>query len=172
MHDIKHRQKELNLLYARFLGGGQDTSLTARVDTIGQQRKENSANQDRAELQRQVELAELAPEDLEIICQLQDGHYGELYRLLFMGDWQAVGRLRKQGPYGSQSQADQALLNRLSRITEGSPTRMYVIFKESGLFMRDKVKDNRTYLVRTIQAAIDGMDWRPTKTLMVERGRR
>ena len=84
-----------------------------------------------------------------------------MYRLLFMGDWEGAGRLRKQGPYKSQSDADQALANLLARVTDGSPTRMYAIFKESRLIMRDKTKDNRTYLARTIKKAIDGMNWRP-----------
>ena len=41
---------------------------------------------------------------------------------------------------------------------------MYAILKESKLFMRDKTKDNRTYLARTIKKAIDGMNWRPPTT--------
>ena len=38
--------------------------------------------------------------------------------------------------------------------------------------MRDKIRDNRTYLARTIQRAIDGMNWRPAQASPGGRGRR
>lgn len=173
MKDIEHRQQELELLYARYLGGGQDASLPNQSNSSIRQRKVSPANQDWAELQKQVELAELTPEDLEIIRRLQDGQYQEVYRLLFNGAWEAAGRYRKEGrPYKTQSQADQALLNRLAKLTSGSPTRIAAIARESKLFMRDKVKDHPTYLARSIQTAIDGLGWQPLRPSKTEKGRR
>jgi putative DNA primase/helicase len=160
---IESRQTELDLLHARFLGGYPDTSVQILSDIAGQQGKASHGSGGWEALLQQLLGAVLTPEDHDIIRQLRLGLYGEMYELLFLGDWGGAGRLRKQGPYKSQSQADLALFNLLARATGGSPTSMYAIFNESGLIMRAKTKDNRTYLARTIKKAIDGMNWRPAQ---------
>jgi primase-polymerase (primpol)-like protein len=162
---VESRQKELKFLHARFLGGGHDASAPIQPDFSDRQGKASPGAGGWEPLLQKLRSAELTPADLDIIHQFKAGQQSELYRLLFMGDWEGAGRLRKQGrPYKSHSDADQALANRLARVTDGSPTRMYAILKESKLFMRDKTKDNRTYLARTIKKAIDGMNWRQTTT--------
>jgi putative DNA primase/helicase len=169
---IENRQEELKVLHARFLGGGHDASAPIQPDCSGRQGKAIPGAGGWEPLLQKLRSAELTPADLEIIRQFKAGQQNELYRLLFMGDWEGAGRLRKQGPYKSHSDADQALFNRLARVTGGSPTRMYAIFNESKLVLRDKTKDNRTYLARTIQKAIDGMNWLPAQASTRERGRR
>ena len=61
------------------------------------------------------------------------------------------------------------MLNLLARLTNGSHTRMYAIFKETGL-VRDKDKYHRTYLARTIRKAIDGIGWQPAQASSREEG--
>ena len=169
---IESRQKELKFLHARFLGGGHDAAVPIQPDFSGRQGKASPGAGGWEPSAAEVAKRKLTPADLDIIRQFKAGRYGEMYRLLFMGDWEGAGRLREQGPYKSHSDADLALANRLARVTDGSPTRMYAISKESKLFMRDKTKDNRTYLARTIKKAIDGMNWRPAQASTGGRGRR
>jgi putative DNA primase/helicase len=169
---IENRQTELDLLHGRFLSGYPDTSVQILSDLKGQQGKTSPGSGGWEALLQQLQGAELTPEDHDIIRQFRLGLYGEMYQLLFLGDWGGASRLRKQGPYKSQSQADLSLFNLLARTTGGSPTSMYAIFNESGLIMRAKTKDNRTYLARTIKKAIDGMNWRPAQASPEERGRR
>ena len=152
--------------------GFPDTSVQILSDLTGRQGDAYRGSGGWEALLRQLMGAELTPEDHDIIRQFRLGQYGEMYGLLFLGDWGGAGRLREQGPYKSQSQADLALFNHLARATGGSPSRMYVIFSESGLVMRAKTKGNRTYLARTIKKAIDGMNWRPAQASTGERGRR
>jgi putative DNA primase/helicase len=169
---IENRPKELKFIHARFLGGGQDASVPITPDPSRRRRQAGPGANGWEALLHQMRGAELTPADLEVIQRLKAGRYGELYRLLFMGDLEGAGRLRKQGPYRSQSEADQALLNRLARLTDGSPARMSAIFQESKLSMRDKVKDHHTYLARTIQKAIEGRGWRLAQASTRGRGRR
>jgi putative DNA primase/helicase len=169
---IESRQMELDLLHARFLGGGPDTSIRILSDLTSQQGKARPGSGGWEALLQQLMGAELTPEDHDIIRQFRLGLYGEMYRLLFLGDWGGASRLREQGPYKSQSQADLALFTHLARTTGGSPTSMYAIFNESGLVMRAKTKDNLIYLARTIKKAIDGMNWLPAQASTGERGRR
>jgi putative DNA primase/helicase len=169
---VEARQNELNFLHARFLGGSHDAAETVKPDFWGRQGKASPESGGWEALLRLWGAATLTPADLDIIRQFKAGRHGEMYRLLFMGDWEGAGRLRAQGPYKTQSEADMALANRLARVTGGSPTRTYAISKESKLFMRDKIRDNRTYLPRTIQRAIDGMNWRPAQAATGGRGRR
>jgi hypothetical protein len=75
--------------------------------------------------------AELTPAGEEILRGLAAGRYGELYRLLYLGDWEGAGRLRKAGPYRTISQADMALINFLCRLTDGNPGLVYAIIKET-----------------------------------------
>ncbi len=102
--------------------------------------------------------AELTPEDLKIIRQLKAGRYGELYRLLFIGDIEGAGLFRNGGSYRSASEADLAMFNLLARLTAGDPGRMYAVFGQSGL-VRDKAIDHPTYLALTIHKAIAGLGW-------------
>jgi putative DNA primase/helicase len=170
---IENRQEELKVLHARFLGGGRhDASTPIQPDFSGRQGKASLGAGGWEPLLQKLRSAELTPADQDIIRQFKTAQYGEMYRLLFMGDWEGAGRLRKQGPYKSHSDADQALANRLARVTDGNPTRMYAIFKESKLAMREKIKDHQTYLARTIKKAIDGMGWQPPITPTGGRGRR
>ena len=169
---VESRQKELEVLHARFLGGGHDAAALIQSDLTGRQGKASPEAGGWEALLRLWGAATLTPADLDIIRQFKTGRHGEMYRLLFMGEWEGAGRLREQGPYKSQSQADLALANRLARITGGNPVRMYAIIKESKLFMRDKIKDNRAYLPRTIQKAIAGMNYRSAQGSMRGRGRR
>jgi primase-polymerase (primpol)-like protein len=169
---VESRQNELKVLHARFLGGGHDAAALTQSDLTGREGKASPGAGGLEALLRLWGAATLTPADLDVIHQFKAGRHGEMYRLLFMGDWEGAGRLREQGPYKSQSQADLALCNRLTRIIGDNPTRMYVILKESKLFMRDKIKDNRTYLARTIQKAIGGMNWRPAQSSTGERDRR
>jgi putative DNA primase/helicase len=169
---IESRQNELEVLHARFLGGGHNASVPIQTDVGGRRWKSGTDSKGWEALLQQLGSATLTPADLDIIQQFKGGQYGEMYRLLFMGDWEGAGRLRKQGVYKSNSDADQALLNRLARLTNGSPRRIYAIFKESKLAMRDKILENRTYLARTIKKAIEGMVWQPAQASPWGRGRR
>lgn len=160
----------LRLIHTRFLGVGQGASSSSRPDSSIRQ-KAKPAIKGWKPLLQEVPHAELTPPDLEIIRGLKAGRYGELYRLLFMGDVEGASQLRKYGPYKSQSQADQAMLNRLAGLTNGNHTRMWAIFMETGL-VRDKERDHPTYLARTIQTAIDGMGWRPAQASPAVEGQR
>ena len=103
---------------------------------------------------------ELSPSDLDILRRLEMGMEGRKYQALAQGDWEGLG-------YHSQSEADQALFNKLSQLTHGDPGRMYVIFKETALMRHDD--KHFGYYQLTIQKAIDGMDWQPE--LLVKRNR-
>lgn len=170
-HAIESRQITLRLIHARFLGGGQGGPSSPRPDSSGRQQKARPTTRSWEALVQELSHAELTPPDLEIIRGLKAGRYGELYRLLFMGEVVGAGCVREKGPYRSPSQADQAILNRLARLTNGSRTRMWAIFMETGL-VRDKDRDHPTYLARTIQTAIDGMGWQPAQASPAVEGQR
>lgn len=158
---IEYRQKELDEIVAGFLGGTQNASsqlhkahgshLTASTgtETLGWQ----------AFLGR-LEEAELTSEDEEILHRLKSSQEGKIYQLLVLGYWEEAGACRKNGPYDSISEADQALMNKLARLTSGDAGRMKAIFLETGL-ARVKIYEHPTYLVRTIQKALAGLGWRP-----------
>lgn len=170
-HNVEPRQDELNLLHARFLGGNQNSALPNQSASSGRRRKVNQATNDLVELQKQLQLAELSSEDMEIIRDLQAGRRGEIYRLLFDGDWEGAGCLSKFGPYKTMSEADLGMCTFLAKLVNGKGTRVGAIFKGSGL-MRDKVNDHPTYLAMTIKKAIDGRSWKPSKPSKTEKGRR
>ena len=67
---------------------------------------------------------ELSPSDLDILRRLEMGLEGRNYQALAQGAWKGLG-------YHTQSEADQALFNKIARLTHGDPGRMYVIFKET-----------------------------------------
>jgi primase-polymerase (primpol)-like protein len=96
---------------------------------------------------------EADPEDCNIIAGLEAGKGGKQYQLLAEGDWRSAG-------YPTHSEADLALFNKLARLTNGEAGRMYAIFKETGL-IRDHDDKSFSYYQRTIQKAIDGLNWRP-----------
>ncbi|MFA4901310.1 MAG: hypothetical protein WC600_01055 [Desulfobaccales bacterium] len=169
---IENRPKELKLVYARFLENGRDSSLPLRNDPSAHGRKPRIDVGVLDTLLEHFQTAVLTPPDLEIIRELKAGRQGEMYRYLFIGDWKGAGRLRKHGPYRTQSEADQALANRLARLTNGNAVRVYALFKESKLFMRDKNKINSAYLARTIQKAITDMGWQPPQGSTGGRDRR
>ena len=106
---------------------------------------------------------ELSPSDLDILRRLETGMEGRNYQALAQGAWEGLG-------YHTQSEADQALFNKLARLTHGDPGRMYVIFKETAL-MRHYDKHFGYYQL-TIQKAIDGMDWRSEQMVKRNRGGR
>lgn len=106
----------------------------------------------------ELQQAELTPAGEEILRALAAGQFGELYRRLYVGDLEGVGRLRRAGPYWSDSEADMAMINFLYKQTGGNPGLVYAIYKETTLGMRDKA-DRLDYVARTIQKAIDGKDW-------------
>jgi putative DNA primase/helicase len=154
---IERRQEEIEVLHARYLGD----SSSFRPNPAGQQKQEGSGSNPWEPLLQELQAAELTPEDMEIIHRLRAGYFGKLYQLLFLGDRSGASALKRFGPpYHSDSQSDQAMLNKLAKLTGGSPTRMCAIFQESGL-MRDKLEWHRTYLARSIRKAIDGMAWKP-----------
>jgi hypothetical protein len=104
---------------------------------------------------------ELRPSDLDILRRLEAGLEGRTYQALAQGAWEGLG-------YKSQSEADQAVFNKLARLTHGDPGRMYVIFKETAL-MRHYEK-HFGYYQRTIQKAIAGMSWQPEQLVKRNRG--
>lgn len=107
---------------------------------------------------------EASPEDWDILGGLEAGKAGRQYQLLAEGDWRAAG-------YPTQSEADLAFFNKLARLTNGDAGRMYAICKETGL-MRDHDDKPFSYYQRTIQKAIDGLNWRPSQGSTVGRCRR
>ena len=96
--------------------------------------------------------AELSSEDRDIINRLEQGLVGNKYQLLVSGGW--------EGLYPTQSEADLAMFNKLARLVDGDPGRMYAIFKETAL-MRDGNDKPFSYYQRTILKAINGLNWRP-----------
>jgi hypothetical protein len=107
--------------------------------------------------------AELGPGDLDILRRLQEGMEGGNYHFLAEGAWEGLG-------YGSQSEADMALFNRLARLTGGDAGRMYAIFKETGLMRHEGRRNYPDYYQRTIEKAIDGLAWQPERALPDRKG--
>ncbi len=88
-------------------------------------------------------------DDNALIAKAQAARDGDLFRRLMNGDWVS---------YTSQSEADQALCNKLAFWTGKDPARMERIFRSSGLYETIERKSNpEDYLKRTIQAAIEGI---------------
>jgi len=167
---VESRPKELHLVHARFLGADYGDAARRHATTPGRHSNACVGNEKWEMLLQKMEGAKLTPADRKIIRALQSGQYGEVYRLLFTGYWEGAGLVRKQGRYKSQSEAEQAMFNRLARLTKGDPVRMYAIFRESPSFERAKIKNHRTYLVRTIFTAIDGLSWSPPQSSTCSRG--
>lgn len=89
-------------------------------------------------------------EDSEVIDKARNCRTGNLFQLLYSGNWQGV--------YNSQSEADLALCNHLAFWTQKDAAQMDRIFRSSGLY-RDKWDSKRgayTYGESTIQKAIVG----------------
>ena len=87
-------------------------------------------------------------DDQEIIQKARDCKSGQLFNMLYSGDWQGI--------YGSQSEADLALCNQLAFWSGRNSAQMDRIFRSSGL-MRDKWDSRRgadTYGNITINRAI------------------
>ena len=99
--------------------------------------------------------------DLDILRRIEAGMEGSNYQALSQGAWEGLG-------HHTQSEADQALFNKLSRLTHGDPGRMYVIFKETAWMRHDE--KHFGYYELTIQKAIDGMDWQPEPLVKRNRG--
>lgn len=148
-----------------------DRSENTQSNASVRQSKESPGDKEWDALLRQMQSAKLSAADMRIIRNLKSGGEGELYRLLFMGCWEGASLLRKQGPYRSRLQAVQAMLNRLVRLTNGDPCRMYAIFKVTALYGCDEIKNHRTYLVRTILTAIDGLNLQQSRASTGGRGR-
>jgi len=110
-------------------------------------------------LLQQMRSAKPSPADKRIIHKLKSGGEGELFRLLFLGYWEGASVVARKGPYRSCWQAVQVLLNRIARLTDGDPCRMYAIFKETVLYKREKLENQRFHLIRTILTAIDDLGW-------------
>jgi putative DNA primase/helicase len=154
---IENRQKLLEEIHGSLLGsqGGSQQGTRSGAST-------QKLTPEWQALLDQMEDAELTPEDEEILRQLEAGQEGKIYQLLALGKWEEVGAYRKKGYYDSISEADQALMNKLARLTGGDPGRMKAIFAETGL-MRPKIDDHPTYLARTIKTAIAGLAWQPNQ---------
>lgn len=88
-------------------------------------------------------------DDNAIIAKAQAAKDGRSFQQLFGGDW--VG-------YPSQSEADQALCNKLAFWTGKDPARMDRIFRISGLYRPkwDERHGAKTYGETTIERAIEG----------------
>jgi hypothetical protein len=106
-------------------------------------------------------ITELSPSDLDILRRFELGMEGRIYKALAQGAWKDLG-------YHTQSEADQALFNKLARLTHGDPGRMYAVFKETALMRHDD--KHFGYYQLTIQKAIDGMDWQPELLVKPTRG--
>ena len=85
--------------------------------------------------------AVLALSDHELITRASAAGNGAKFTSLWRGDWQAAG-------YGSQSDADAALLGMLRFWTSGDKARSLALFAQSGL-NRDKWADREDYRERT-----------------------
>lgn len=87
-------------------------------------------------------------EDSEIIDKARNCKTGNLFHLLYTGNW--------QGLYNSQSEADLALCNHLAFWTQKNAQQMDSIFRSSGLYRDkwDKKRGQFTYGELTIEKAI------------------
>lgn len=87
-----------------------------------------------------------APADDIIIRILEHSRVGEKFKKLWKGEW--------QGSYGSQSEADLALVGQLVFMVGADPERIDRLFRRSGL---DREKWERAdYRQRTINKALEG----------------
>jgi len=85
-----------------------------------------------------VEQRRITPvdmEDQEVIDKARSCRSGQLFNMLYFGDWRGV--------YRSQSEADLALCNQLAFWTQKNEAQMDRIFRSSGL-MRDKWDSKRS----------------------------
>jgi putative DNA primase/helicase len=83
--------------------------------------------------------------DADLLLKARSSEHGAAFWALWNGDYSA---------YGSQSEADLALVNYLAFWTGPDPARIDQLFRSSGL-MRDKW-DREDYRTRTIDKALDG----------------
>jgi hypothetical protein len=132
-----------------------------RVEENQQPAERNVSREKRQTAEPAWMTTELSPCDLDILQRIEMGMEGCKYQALAQGAWEGLD-------YHSQSEADQALFNKLSRLTHGDPGRMYVIFKETALMRHDE--KHFGYYQLTIQKAIDGMDWEPEPLVKRNRG--
>lgn len=98
-------------------------------------------------------LVVLALSDRELITRASAAGNGAKFASLWRGDWQAAG-------YGSQSDADAALLGMLRFWTSGDKTRSLALFTQSGL-NRDKWADREDYRERTWAKIATGDTYSP-----------
>lgn len=152
---IEDRQDVVLELYASLQG---KSSAQPKEKGVGEQVKKSGMGSWQV-LIPELEQAELTPAGEEILRSLAAGQFGETYRQLYLGDYQAAG-------YESHSHADMAMFNLLCWHTGGNPGLMYAIFKETGLGKRDKA-GRLDYIARSIQKAIDSMDYGQTPRLRV-----
>lgn len=91
-------------------------------------------------LRQPVQLA-----DADLLLKARSSEHGAAFWALWNGDYSA---------YGSQSEADLALVNYLAFWTGGDPSRIDQLFRSSGLY-REKW-DRQDYRDRTIDKALEG----------------
>ena len=89
---------------------------------------------------------ESVPADSEIIERARRAKNGAKFERLWAGDWQS--------DYGSQSEADLALCCILAFWCGPDPSRIQLLFGQSGL-ARDKWSEREDYRQRTVQSAIE-----------------
>lgn len=95
-------------------------------------------------------IVPISLEDREVIDKARDCKSGDIFRMLYSGNWQSI--------YKSQSEADLALCNHLAFWTQRNEAQIDRIFRSSGL-MRDKWDSKRsgtTYGAITIGRACAG----------------
>lgn len=83
--------------------------------------------------------------DQDLIRKACEAADGALFASLFSGNWQSLG-------YGSQSDADIALCNKLAFWTGRDPERMDALFRQSGLYRAKWERDS--YRLPTLRKAI------------------
>ena len=93
-----------------------------------------------------IELVEMT--DYEIIDKARNSKSGNLFNILYSGNWEGV--------YSSQSEADLALCNQLAFWTQRNATQMDRIFRSSGLYRNkwNEKRGNKTYGEITVTKAI------------------
>ena len=93
-----------------------------------------------------IELVEMT--DYEIIDKARNSKSGNLFNILYSGNWEGV--------YSSQSEADLALCNQLAFWTQRNATQMDRIFRSSGLYRNkwNEKRGNKTYGEITVAKAI------------------